>query len=215
VISSGNQPPDFVQLVDWLEDRLPFEQAVAVQDAVAADAETAETVQWLRTFAALSRSMPLHEPPPVISQHLDRHFLRWVQARTALSQPSVELVATLLFDSRLDLESSGVRGGQEHAGAAHVAYTTDRADLVLDIRGAGMGLVRIDGQVLVTVPDQLPIFEAVALGPHGSTRTVDGDQLGRFCLRSVPTDATELRVTNGELTIVAALDLRGPEKLRS
>ena len=56
-----------------------------------------------------------------------------------------------------------------------------------------------------------PVFEAVAVGPQGVTRTVDGDELGRFCLPVVPEDATELRVTNGDLTIVAALDLRGPE----
>jgi hypothetical protein len=96
-------------------------------------------------------------------------------------------------------------------GTAHLAYTTDRADLVLDITRSGAGRVRIEGQVLPTAQMEPPVFEAAAIGPYGIIRTVDGDELGRFTLPSVGEEATELQVTNGDLTIVATLDLRGPE----
>lgn len=113
----------------------------------------------------------------------------------------------MLFDSRLDLVPVPVRGSGDGRGIVHLAYTTDQADVVLDVRRLGGRRVRLDGQVL-TGNGQEPIFEAVAVTPDGPVRTVDGDELGRFCLPSVPDDATELRVTNGRLVVVAALSLR-------
>jgi len=202
---------DIKLLADWLDGRLPEHRAEAVRAAVPmAEPETQATVQWLHRFQVLARAMPLSEPPAVVGQHLRRYFRLWSQARTALSQPPALLTATLLFDSRLDLATAGVRGVDDYENAAHLAYTCDRADLVLDLSRNSDGRVRVDGQVLAG-EDEEPVFEAMVVGPHGVIRTVDGDELGRFSLPSVPDDATELRVTNGDLTIVAALDLRGPE----
>jgi hypothetical protein len=152
--------------------------------------------------------MPLHKPPPIIRQKLVGYFERWSQARATLDYPRLELNARLLFDSRLDLAPVGVRGPNDGEGIAHLAYTTDHADLVLDVSRVGGGMVRLDGQVLLTDDTQAHIFEAVVTGPSGTRRTIDGDALGRFCLVDVPEDASELRVTNGDMTMVLALDLR-------
>jgi len=202
---------NFELLLDWLDGRLPEHRAEALEAAVPmAQPETQATVQWLHEFQVLARAMPLYEPPPVVGQHLRRHFRLWSRARAALNQPPAELTATLLFGSRLDLATAGVRGVDDQEHAAHLAYTCDRADLVLDITRNSDGGVRVDGQVLAA-EDEEPVFEAMVIGPRGVIRAVDGDELGRFCLPSVPDDATELRVMNGDLIIVAALDLRGPE----
>jgi hypothetical protein len=207
----ANFGSDFKLLADWLDGRLPEHQAEAVRAAVPmAEPATQATVQWLHQFRILARAMPLSEPPPVVRQHLRRYFRLWSRARAALSQPPAQLIATLLFDSRLDLATAGVRGVDDQDSAAHLAYTSDRADLVLDLTRNGDGQVRVDGQVLAG-EDEEPVFEAMVVGPYGVIRTVDGDELGRFSLPSVPDDTTELRVTNGDLTIVAALDLRGSE----
>lgn len=208
----GDHRPDFRTLVDWVEGRLDPTTAVGVSDAVlAGDPQTVAAVDWLRRFLELAGSMPLQPPPPIIRQNLRRYFARWSQARATLDSPRLELNASLLFDSRLDLAPIGVRGPDDFEGVVHLAYTTDRADLVLDVSRVGGRALRLDGQVLLTDDTQAPIFEAVATGPSFIQRTIDGDPLGHFCLVDVPEDASELRVTNGDLTIVVALDLRGED----
>ncbi|MFP5281978.1 MAG: hypothetical protein ACLGIF_00825 [Actinomycetes bacterium] len=203
--------PDFATLLDWTEGRLGERAAERVAGAVSTGhPETSATLVWLQNFRSLAQTMPLHSPPPIVRQHLRRHFRRWSQARAALVQAPVRLVASLLFDSRLDLAGAGFRGVDHAENVVHLAYSSDRADLVLDVRRVGPEEVRIDGQVLVEEGEP-PVFEASAHGPHGTVRTVDGDDLGRFCLPSVPEDATELRVTNGEVIITAALNLGGAE----
>lgn len=205
----NNVSPEFELLVDWVEGHLDADASAEVSAAVSADHPEATTsVEWLQEFLRLTRAMPLHEPPPIIRQHLVRYFTRWSRARAALDSPRLELRASLLFDSRLDLAPVGVRGANDVEGSVHLAYTTDYADLVLDVSHLGSDLVRLDGQVLLTDDSQAHIFEAATTGPSGNRRTIDGDALGRFCLVDVPADATELRVTNGDLTIVVALDLR-------
>jgi hypothetical protein len=200
--------PDFEVLADWVEGRLDPKRSAEVSEVVAGDREAAQSVEWLQEFHRLARVMPLHEPPPIIRQNLSGYFSRWSQARATLEHPRLELRASLLFDSRLDLAPVGVRGPSDLEGSVHLAYTTDHADLVLDVSPIGSGLVRLDGQVLLSDDTQPRIFEAVATGPSCSRRTIDGDALGRFCLADVPDDAGELRVTNGVLTMVVALDLR-------
>ena len=175
------------------------------------DQQSAASAEWLEEVMDLARAMPLHTPPPIIQQNLRRYFDRWSQARAALDRPKLELRAVLLFDSRLDLAPVGVRGSTDADGSVHLAYTTDHADLVLDVTRVGAGLVRLDGQVLLTEEGQAPIFEAAVIGPSGVRRTIDGDALGRFSLTDVTEDADELQVTNGEVTILAELDLRGQD----
>ena len=65
--------------------------------------------------------------------------------------------------------------------------------------------------MLLTEESPAPIFEAAVNGPSGVRRTIDGDALGRFSLTEVTEDASELQVTNGEVTILAELDLRGED----
>ena len=192
-----------------MEGRLDEATQAEVRDAAAQnDPETSAALRWIAGFAGVARAMPLHQPPPIVRQSLQGYFARWSRARATLDRPRVELPASLLFDSRLDLAPVGVRGADDAEGTVHLAYTTDQADLVLDVRRSGGGFVRLDGQVLLTDLDQAPIFEATAVGPSGRVRTVDGDALGNFSLADVPADTTEVRVTNGDLVIVAAVDLR-------
>ncbi|HYP43749.1 MAG TPA: hypothetical protein VEQ66_00940 [Propionibacteriaceae bacterium] len=205
----GDVRPSFPQLVDWVEGRLDQTTADGVSQAVVSgDPQTVAAVDWLREFLDLAQELPLHEPPPIINQNLRRYYARWSRARATLDHPRLELKASLLFDSRLDLAPVGVRGPSDSEGLVHLAYTTDRADLVLDVSRVGGHVVRLDGQVLLNDNAQAPIFEAVVTGPSGTKRTIDGDALGRFSLVDVPEDATELRVTNSDLAIKIALDLR-------
>ncbi len=195
-------------LADWVEGRLDATKAAQIAGAVAAsDTHVQETVAWLRRFVAATRSLPLYQPPPMVAQKLRQHFTRWTKARAVLSQVSIAYAARPLFDSRLDLAPLGLRLADDSDTTLHLAFTTDVADLVLDVHAVGAETVRIDGQVLPVEPVEACIFEASVHGCGLTVRTVDGDELGRFSLSEVPHQTSELRVSNGEITIVAGLDL--------
>lgn len=203
--------PDFATLIDWIEGRLDAEAATEVADAVAAgDPRTRASVQWLHGFLATARTLPLHQPPPIVRQTLRQYFARWAEARAALDRPPVEYAAGVLFDSRQDLALVGVRAADDADDLVHLAFGTDVADLVVDVRRLGAGSVRIDGQVLLADPGAAPIFEASAHGRDVTLRSVDGDELSRFRLPAVPDHVSELRVSNGEIVLVAVLDLGEP-----
>jgi hypothetical protein len=201
---------DFGMLLDWLEGRLDPATAEQVAAHVAeADERTRRTVDWLRGFLATARALPLHEPPPVVRQSLNQYFARWSRARAELHRAPRELHAQLLFDSRQDLALTGVRAGPGDDDVAHLVYTSEEGDLLIDMYPLERGMVRLDGQVLLGQPREAPIFEASVAGAGFSVRTKDGDELGRFSLRDVPEGHYRLRATNGLITIVADLDL-GP-----
>ncbi len=202
--------PAFAALIDWLEGRLDAERTAAVAAAVEAggDPRVAATISWLSGFLATAAAVPQYEPPPIIRQRLRQRFAAWDRARAALQHPPVELEAALLFDSRQDLVLAGVRAGEDADDAVHLAWTTPVADLVLDVVRTGQGALHCEGQVLATDATLAPVFEVRAEGPGVTVRTVDGDRQGRFMLADVPDTVTTLRALNGELTMVAAVDLR-------
>jgi hypothetical protein len=163
---------------------------------------------WLRRFHATAEFLPLHEPPTVVSERLQEYFRRWrARSATPLARGR-ERLATLLFDSREDLVVSAVRSGVAQDEAIHLAYATDLADLVLDVYPTPGDRVRIDGQVLTIDSGVGPAFAATIAGPGFTAHYDDGDPLGRFSLLDVPADISELRATDGELTVVAQMDLR-------
>lgn len=207
-MSQDEDAPGFDELLDWLEGRLPPTAAdrLAARVATAGEA-TRDTVAWLRRFLATAQDFPLHEPPPIVRQNLAQHFARWSRAQAELGQRPREVRARLLFDSRQDLALAGVRAGADDGDAAHLAYTTDDGDLLLDVYRTGQDRIRLDGQVLLADPGDAPVFEATLTAPGATVRTKDGDELGRFRLAGVPEAPCELRASNGLITIVADVDL--------
>jgi hypothetical protein len=107
----------------------------------------------------------------------------------------------------MDRPLVGVRGGADDE-VVHLAFQGETADLVLDLHPLAGDAVRIEGQVLPVGSDVAPIFEATATGPDLAVRAVDGDELGRFTLSPVPRTAQRLEAGNGEMLLVADLDLR-------
>lgn len=200
--------PDLAELLDWLEGRLDPESAAGCARAVAENPTTAAAADWLRQLLDARRSMPLHAAPALVRQKLSRHFAKWSTARAAMVGTQSTSIASLLFDSRQDMALVEVRAADDGGATVHLAYCSEQADIVLDIYRAGAGKVRVDGQVLVNDSSQAPVFEAVISGSEGSHRTVDGDPLGRFRFAEVPETSTTLTVTNGEMVVVADLDLR-------
>ncbi len=205
---SGPIRPDMGRLADWLEGRLTSEEARRVAYAVDhGDLSLQAAVQWLRSFLECAEAMPLHLPPPLVQQRLRQHYARWSRARAILERPVPQIRVTLVFDSRMDRPLVGVRGSVDDE-VVHLAFRGETADLVLDLHPLPGDAVRIEGQVLPIDSGVAPVFEAAAIGPDLAVRAVDGDELGRFTLSPVPRSADRLEAGNGELLLVADLDLR-------
>jgi hypothetical protein len=65
----------FAQLVDWVEGRLPEEEARAVEARVeAGDPATLAEAAWLRAFALISENTVLASPPPEMRETLIERF---------------------------------------------------------------------------------------------------------------------------------------------
>jgi hypothetical protein len=201
-------PRRFATLVDWIDGRLSPEHADAVAAEVAqSDARTQAIVDWLRSFVSVGRRLPLEEPPPIVRQRLNSYFEQWWDKDQQLHQEIAAFDADILYDSRTAPVLAGARGTVTDS-VLHLAYSTDAADLVLDVQRLVGHRVRIDGQVLVSGDSARPVFEATISGPGFTLRTVDGDVLGRFRLDDVPDTAERLVVSNGEITVTARLELR-------
>ena len=66
---------DFARLVDWVEGRLPEEEARAVEAQIdAADTATLADVAWLRAFALISKNTVIASPPPELREALIERF---------------------------------------------------------------------------------------------------------------------------------------------
>lgn len=200
---------DFTMLADWIEGRLDASDAARVVAAVdAGDERVLAGIAWLRGFIAQAKTLPLHEPPPIVGQRLRQHFERWREARQSLTEPVTEIAATLIFDSRKDLASAGVRGAGTADDSVHLAFTCTAADVVLDVRRTSKGDLNLAGQVLPIEPAAAPVFQASARTDGPAIVAMDGDELGRFQVDGVPDAAVELRLSNGQIELVTRFDLR-------
>lgn len=198
----------YATLADWLEGRLePADAAHVAATVEHGDPSLQAAARWLQGFLRCTDQMPLLTPPPLVRQRLRQHFRRWSEAKAILEQPPLIAEMMLLFDSRMDRPLVQVRGSGD-SSAVHLAFRSDQADLVVDLHPQPEGTLRLEGQVLPIDAEGSPVFEATATGDGFSRRSVDGDELGRFVLDCLPASQTELRVSNGELMLVAGLDLR-------
>jgi hypothetical protein len=207
-MTQPTERPSFGLLCDWLEGRLDAETAAGVAAAVEADEDgrLQGSVAWLTSFLTVSRELPLSSPPPLVRQRLNQYFSRWSKAREAMSGTPVVVPADLLFDSRKDLVGAGMRSGSADA-AVHLGFISAVADIVLDARPTPDGLIRVDGQVLPT-RDTAPVFAATFEAPSFSATVLDGDEFGHFGVGGVPRESVEVRLSNGEVTVVLQADLR-------
>lgn len=202
---------DLTEIADWVEGRLPEPAAAAVAARVATDPALRADAAFVASVRGAGADLPLVEPPALVRQRLRQQYRGWVARQQPRTASVLELVATLVLDSRhqrLDLATRRLPRGRADGDVVHLVWRTDRAEVVVDVRPDGDGHVRLDGQVLLVHESTETVFEAEVTGPETHRVALDGDVFGRFRIR-VPRESSLLRVTNGELAILAELDLVG------
>lgn len=193
-------------VADWVDGKLDPAIANQVAQAAADNPDWAGDAAWVRGLCRAGTNHPLPEPPLVLRQRLRQGFHRWARDHAAPGDRILTVRASLIFDSRRDQLELQTRG-QESEPPIHLVFRSELADLVLEARWAGAHRLRLAGQVLLGHATSSPVFEAVIDGPDDQVRAVNGDRFGRFSTE-VSDSVDRLSVTNGEVTIVAALSLR-------
>jgi hypothetical protein len=123
--------PTFTELLDWVEGRVPEPRRSQLAALAAQDTATAASIEWIESFLAAGRLMPLATPPAEQSARLrrtlDEYFHPW--------RPEHYSEGALALASGGPATARGTRGAALTPGA-----TTGTDDLVFETE---VGRVRV------------------------------------------------------------------------
>lgn len=193
----------FSELLDWLEGRLPPDQAQAVAERLeTANAATMADLDWLRLFMQARQSVQLTSPPPRVRQTLNQSFAEYVQAR----QPPgffQRLLATLTFDSGAQAATAGLRSVADEGTQRQLVYATEAAEVALTIQAAlpNKNFI-VTGQVFPTADIPAHSFSIQLLRDIQEIGLSSADELGEFTFANLPAGDYELVVSAGQYEIV-------------
>ena len=167
----------------------------AVRDLERLDID--DTTHWLTQIVEAAEALPLPEVPPVLSQDL-KNLIAKDRLITAVE-------AQLVSDTRIDRQLAGVRGAETGEGWS-LSFTSEVADLVIDVWPEPSGALAVEGQVMAHGATA-SAYRASVAGPKSVA--VEGDRLGRFDLGQLDPGRYDLTVSNGRIQLSAVLDLSG------
>lgn len=201
------EPVDFAELVDFVEEKLNAERRAIVAAAVAASPEIQAQVAWLREFARPDRRLVLVDPPPTLQTQLRSAFRNRMHhapspdAATARELPDLgaavgnwwrRVVATLSVDSGMTPLAAGVRGAGNTS--RQLFYRTAEVDIVLSVvaaAGSAPNRFEVHGQIL---PGNAPAGDAAAEESAVEESTADFPLYAAQLLN----DGREVALTNSD-----------------
>ncbi len=191
----------FARLVDWVEGRLPEEEARAVERHVArGDGAMREEVDWLRAFARISEDAVIASPPPQVRETLTERFEAYAQGKR---EPGLlkRLVATLTFDSGLQ-PAPGLRTAGTPELQRKCTYSTDAADITISVRPRPRdGLVDIQGRIFPVNSTSPGAFGVQLLEGPSEVVTTAANALGRFTFEAIPPGVYEVLASSERVEI--------------
>ena len=134
-MSGSKERVEFGRLVDWVEDRLPEDEARAVEEQVArADSRTLADVAWLRKFVKATNNAVLESPPPEVRDTLIARFEAYANGQRT---PGLlkRVLARLTFDSDLR-PAVGLRTAGAQQARRQLVYSAGAFDIALNLRSA-------------------------------------------------------------------------------
>ncbi|HWJ11935.1 MAG TPA: hypothetical protein VNS46_21310 [Nocardioides sp.] len=186
----------FTDVVDWIEGRLPAEQARRVEAEVEADPDTAASAAWVRQFLAEARRVSLEDPPAELGARLRALFDPVVNA----ADEDRWTTARLLYDTR-------DQRGPDPASpptTAHLAFQTDLGRLVVELRSSRSGLVHLRGMLLLV---RRTAVDVTLLEKGTVRRRVRSTPEGVFEVTGVDRTVDEIRLEDGDLRLRAVIGL--------
>jgi hypothetical protein len=199
---------EFGRLVDWVEGRLPEDEARAVEEQVArADSRTLADVAWLRKFVKATDNAVLESPPREVRDALIARFEAYANGQRT---PGLlkRVLASLTFESDLR-PAVGLRTAGAQQARRQLAYSAGAFDVVLNLRSRvpDENLV-LDGQVLPREDQELKPFSVQLLYGGTELGLTATDELGSFALRDIPPGVYDIVLSTDEEEIsIAPVDL--------
>ena len=195
--------PSFSEMLDWLEGRLPIDEAKAVAKRLqSADAATQADLDWLRLFLQASQSIQIASPPPGVRETLKQRFAAYADAR---QPPGLfqRWLATLTFDSRAQPVTAGLRSATQEGQQRQLIYNTEAAEIALNVHS-----IRPDKSFIVTgqifpigdTPTQA--FSIQLLRDAGEVALAAADELGEFTFADIPAGEYDMVVSAGQYEVV-------------
>ena len=194
----------FSQLVDWVEGRLPEEEARAVEEQVkVADAATLADAAWLRKFVRATEHDVLESPPPDVRSTLIARFKAHAEGRRT---PGLlkRVVATLTFDGGLR-PAVGARAAGTQGVRRQLVYSADALDVALNfLPRARDKNFDLDGQVLPRDDFELGSFSVQLLQSETELGITATDDLGTFAFESIPSGVYEIILSTDQIEVSIA-----------
>lgn len=201
-----NETPEFAQLMDWLEGRLPPDEAqVVAAQVAAADAEVQADVAWLRAFYRARQRVVVQEPPTAVTDQLEQRFIAFARSRRPSRWRS--LIAALTFDSRTQA-AVGVRTAVTPTVQRQLIYTAEAATIVCTLQQRQDKQFDLLGQFLPTDASDVDLVQVQLFQDNAEFDHTLTDDLGEFTLTALPIGLYDmlLRSDQWEITI-SPLDL--------
>jgi hypothetical protein len=188
---------DYARVADWIQGLLSEEEARAVQEQLAtADEETREEVELLRMFIEASGSMVMAKPPPDVRETLAHRFEAHARG---WRQPNLlrRIVASLTFDSGFQPAVAGARAARNQEAEHLFSYSTDVAEIALEVLPRPGGRLDLSGQVLPLDDEATSAFTVQLLRGGNEFGITSTDDLGEFVFEDIPPGVYEM-VLSGE-----------------
>jgi hypothetical protein len=205
---TGSEDVRFAKLLDWVEGRLPEEEARVVERQVTdADGATREEVAWLRAFARISEDTVIAAPPPQVRETLIDRFEAYAEGKR---RPGLlkRLVATLTFDSGMQPALSWRATTPELL--RQFAYSTEAADVAIDVLARPRDeLVDIYGEILPVDITDSGAFGVQLLAGSSEVATTATNDLGQFSFEAIPPGLYEMMLSSERVEIsIPQVELR-------
>ncbi len=202
----NNRQLNFVRLVDWMEGRLPEDEARTVEGALAsADSTTLADAAWLRRFFEATENVVVESPPRELRGALVDTFE--AHARDRRTSGFVRRVlAGLVFDSNLQ-PAAGLRAVGAQQSRRQLIYHADAFDLALNLlaRESDNNL-DLHGQVLPHEGEPPEIFSVQLVRDGSEMALTVVDEMGSFALRRIPPGTYEM-VLSAERVEISVLPI--------
>jgi hypothetical protein len=191
----------FSRLVDWVEGRLPDEEAREVEEQMAvADSATLADVAWMRKFLRATEASVLESAPPDVRSMLVAQFKEHAEGRR---QPGLlrRIVATLTFDDGLQ-PAVGVRSVGAQGTRRQLVYSADAIDVALNfLPHTRDKMFDLNGQVLSHDDAELGSFSVQLLQRETELAITATDDLGGFVIESLPPGVYEIVLSSEQVEI--------------
>ncbi|MDQ4127776.1 MAG: hypothetical protein M3151_07510 [Actinomycetota bacterium] len=190
----------FERLVDWVEGRLPEEEARTMTEQLrAADEETRARAEWLRAFTRTSERTSLVAPPVEVRENLSRRFAAYVEGSR---EPGLlrRVVATLSFEGGMQ-PALGVRSARTGEAQGQLVYSTDVVEIALNVHPRPAGKVDLDGQLFPVGDVEPGGFVVQLLSGGADVGITTTDELGEFGFESIASGEYEILISDGGVEI--------------